>query len=336
MRWPASVLLCWALLAATLADVASGQARFRVEGSEYLMGTHVTIVVLSPDVVEGQQAIDAALEEIRRVERLLSTSVPGSDVHRINHAEHDSPVDVADETIAILERSRSWAIRLEGLFDITVVPAMELWGLGAEEQDQPPSSDDLRRALDLIDYREVLTDVDAGTAMLGRKGMKLELGGIGKGYGVDRAAITLEQAGIADYLINAGGDIRVLGRPEPGRPWRVGIRHPRDPGALLARVEMESGAVATSGDYERFVEWDGVRHPHIVNPLTGRPVLGVQSATVLAETAEEADVLATYLFILGRVDLQQPALLVRTGCVDECLTDPEVLSNAAGLERFQR
>lgn len=324
------------MLAGMLANVAVGQARFRVERAEFLLGTHVTIVVLSPDVVDGQQAIDAAFEEIRRVERLLSPTMPGSDIHRINHAVHGSSVDVTDETIAILERSRFWASQLEGLFDITVVPALELWGLGADEPDGPPSSEEIRRVLDLINYQEVQTDAEAGTVKLGRPGMRLELGGIGKGYAVDRAATTLEEAGIADYLINAGGDIRVLGRPETGRPWRVGLRHPRDPDALLARVEMESGAVATSGDYERFVEWDGVRYPHIVSPRTGRPVLGIQSATVLAETAEEADVLATYLFILGRVDLQQPALLVRTGCVDECLGDSEVLSNAAGLERFQR
>jgi thiamine biosynthesis lipoprotein len=156
--------------------------------------------------------------------------------------------------------------------------------------------------LSLVDYRKVLVDEDRSTVKLAAPGMQMDVSGIAKGYAVDRAIRVLKNAGIRNALVNAGGDICALGAPPGKKSWRIGIRHPRRSGDLLGILELKDKAVATSGDYENFLEVDGERYCHIVDTKTGRPVQGVMSVTVVADNTAEADALATAIFPLGADD----------------------------------
>jgi FAD:protein FMN transferase len=295
--------------------------------SKYLMGTRVEATIVHPDMDAAQTALLAAFQEMERVEALLGRDREGSDIDRVNHAPVGEPVSVSEETYLILERARAYGDRLHGLFDVTTLPAVNLWGLGEAEVTSVPDSTEVAAVRRLIDYREISLDPATRTVSLSRLGMAVDLGGIAKGYAVDRGAAVLASHGVTDFLINAGGDLFASGLREAGERWRVGIQHPRDASGLIARLEITDGAVATSGDYERFVEFDGVRYPHIIDPRTARPVTARQSASAIGATAEEADVLATYLFISGRLDVTGAALIVTA--------DGTVKTNAAGRDQFE-
>ncbi|MFT5514254.1 MAG: thiamine biosynthesis lipoprotein [Rhodothermales bacterium] len=295
--------------------------------SKYLMGTMVEATIVHPNMDVAQAGLLAAFQEMERVEALLGRDREGSDIDRVNDAPTGEPVFVSEETYLILERARGYGERLDGLFDITSLPAVNLWGLGEVEITRAPDSADVLAVQRLIDYRQIALDPVARTVSLSKPGMSVDLGGIAKGYAVDRGAAVLASHGITDFLINAGGDLFASGVREANQPWRVGIQHPRDPSGLIVRLEMTDGAVATSGDYERFVELDGVRYPHIIDPRTARPATARQSASAVAATAEEADVLATYLFISGSLDIPGAAMIVAA--------DGTVKINGAGQDLFE-
>ncbi len=267
-----------------------------VQRQQYLMGTTMSISIAGAETTLAHRAADAAFQEIRRLEGLMSTYLADSDISRVNRGAGQASVVVDAEVLGVIREALRYAHLSGGAFDIAFKPLARLWQF--EPGSVPPSTAAVHAVLPLVDYRNVLIDED-GRVRLVRPGMAIGLGGIAKGYAADRAAEILEKMGIANATINAGGDVRVMGRPSPDRPWRIGIQHPRKRQALLDEVSLSMGAVATSGDYERFFVHEGQRYHHLLDVRTGFPARGCMSVTVIAASAMTADALSTAAFVLG-------------------------------------
>lgn len=264
--------------------------------SRFMLDTLVEITVAARDERRAHDAVAAAYEEIRRIEALLSRYHPESQIYTINKHAGERAVEVDRETARIVRRSLQYAELTHGAFDITIGPVIDLWGIGTEHE-RVPSVAKLQAVLEYVDYRKIEIRGEQEIRLLS-PGMKLDLGGVAKGYGIDRAIDVLQRHGITSALINAGGDIRCLGTKPDGTPWRIGIKHPRESG-ILGVIQLEEMAVATSGDYERGFFQNHIRFHHLFEPHTGTPARGSQSVTILAKTAEFADVFATAAFIMG-------------------------------------
>ena len=271
------------------------------------MGTRVSVQVCPGPAGEGpaREAAEVAFAEFGRLEALWSTWIPTSEVSRLNAAAGGEAVAVSDETFAVLRRARAGSEANEGLFDVTFAPLGSLWTFdtppgrqGPTRLDHVPTVAEVAARRGLVGWRGLALDDTAHTARLERAGMAVHLGGIGKGAGVDRAVALLRARGFRDFCVQAGGDLYCGGR-KGDRPWRIGIAHPRQPGALLGALDVSDAAFSTSGDYERYALIDGRRYHHILDPRTGFPAAASQSATVLAPTATDAEVLTKVAFILG-------------------------------------
>lgn len=269
--------------------------------TKYMMGTVVEVTVLTPDVAEAKSALVAAFRETERIEHLLNVHDSTSEISAINAAAGHAPVRVSWETFAILERSRSYSEKFRGIFDITIGPLIELWGFNGDAPPRAPRDEQIRNVLPLVGYRKVHLSAADTTVFLPKRGMRVDLGGIAKGYAIDRLAAVLRAWEINDFFINAGGDIFASGTKADQSQWQVGIKDPRRPDSVVAAFALCDFAVATSGDYERYFINDGKRFCHILDPANGYPGRMCQSVSVLASTAEEADVLATYLFLIGHL-----------------------------------
>lgn len=264
--------------------------------SRFLLDTVVELMLASPNEKQATEAMEAAFSEMQRVEALLSKYRKGSQIFRINQQAAQQPVAVDAEVIEILRRSLAYSEQTGGLFDMSIGPLMDLWGIGTEGEGIPKRAD-LEQLLPYINYTQV--DIrTTGEVFLRHAQNSLDLGGIAKGYSIDKAIEMLRQRGITSALLNAGGDIRCLGRKIDGSAWRIGVKHPREEG-VLAVVELGDMAVATSGDYERFFLRDDTRYHHLLDPRSGLPARDCQSVTILAPSAEQADVMATAVFIMG-------------------------------------
>ncbi len=272
------------------------------------MGTKVRATICprptDPDGTAAQAATKTVADEFARLEGLWSNWRPDSDISRVNAAA-GKPVAVAAETLAVIQVAIAASQQSAGLFDITFAPLGEVW-----QFDTPPGSHEPTRLRKLptqaevaarlarVGWRHVQVDAKARTVRLARPGMALHLGGIGKGAAVDSAVNLLRKQGFANFAVQAGGDLYCAGH-NGSRPWRVGIAHPRDKAALLGVVHVSEAAFSTSGDYERFAVLDGVRYHHILDLRTGWPATASQSATVLAKTATDAEILTKWAFIAG-------------------------------------
>lgn len=264
------------------------------------MGTIATVSV--PAVAAA--ALPAHRAEVAcrfaEIEASLSAFRPESDLGRLNAAAGGEPLAVGSETLAVLAAALRAATASGGAFDPTVGPLMAAWGFrGTNQIDAPPMVAVLAEAHSRVGWTNVL--VLGHTASLRRAGMRLDLGGIAKGYAVDEAWNRLRAAGVTDFTVNLGGNLRCGGQAAPDRTgWRVGVRNPFDTSQVLGVLILQDGeAVATSGNYERFVTLAGRRYAHIIDPRSGRPVEGLAGVTVLATTALDADALSTALFVLG-------------------------------------
>jgi len=258
------------------------------------MGTDVSIEAIGMDAVALDAALLAAEAELRRVEDVM-TSWRDSPLTRINARAGEGPVPIDPELARMVGRGLAVGELTGGAFDVTFASVGKLWDFKAEPPELP-SQEHIDAALAAVGYQRVGLDLDAGTIEL-PAGTRLGLGGIAKGYGVDRAMAVLLERGIEHGIVNAGGDMKVLGT-ELGQPWRIAIAHPRDRGNVLAMVPLANTCMVTSGDYERFFEHEGKRYHHILDPRTGYPATGAMSATVIAPDAAFADALATALAVL--------------------------------------
>jgi FAD:protein FMN transferase len=270
-----------------------------VERAGVAMGSELRLTAWTSDESAGRAAFDAVFAEFERLEALMSTWRPASDVVRINAAAGVQSVPVAADVRDVLRQARQISEWTEGTFDVTFGALTDVWKFDHDQDNTIPTADAIRARLPLIDHRQIEIDDRAGTVFLRRKGMKIHLGGIGKGYAVDHALAIFRRAGLRDFMIQAGGDLYVGGHKD-GRPWRLGINDPRgSEGDSFATVDLTDSTFSTSGDYARFFMKDGVRYHHILDPSTGQPARLCRSVTIAADSPVIADAVAKGVFILG-------------------------------------
>ena len=261
------------------------------------MGTVIEITLIADDEEAANKASLQAFQEIKRIETLMSPWLDSSDVTRINRSAGKERVKVSPETFEVIQKAQEISELSEGGFDITVGPLTELWRK-AREKKTPPSIEDVKGKLDLVNFKNIGIDPE-GKVLLKKKGMAIDLGGIAKGYAVDRAFEFLKSLRYKNVIVNAGGDLRVGGLKN-NQPWSIGIQNPRESQKLLARISVSDMAVATSGDYEKYFIYQGKRYHHIFSPKDGFPTVGCQSVTIFSKDGMTADALATAVFVLGR------------------------------------
>jgi thiamine biosynthesis lipoprotein len=265
-----------------------------------VMGTVVNLTIWTDDDPRAADAAAAAFREFERVEALMTSWTDDSMVARINaSAGARKPVAVDDETFAVFAKADEISRMTNGAFDVSIGAFFDLWKFGTNQTDEVPSPAEIAKAIALVDYRSIKLDRTGKTVRLARPGMRIDLGGIAKGYAVDRVVALLHERDFVDFIIQVGGDLYVSGRKGP-RPWVVGIRDPRGSRTTpFAITPIENRTFSTSGDYERSFVRDGVRYHHIIDPETGQPARRSRSVTVMAADAITADGLSTALFVMG-------------------------------------
>ncbi len=291
-----SVILC-VLCALWCGVFFAGCQKPLIKESRFLLGTTVQITIKGKEEAKAREAIGLAFKEIERIENLMSKYREGSEISILNREGAKRPVKVSEDTLRVIRESIRIGELTDGAFDITISPLMELWGF-SEKEGHLPEEEALREALTLVNYGSISLNEEEGTIRFEKEGMEIDLGGAAKGYGVDRAVEVLRENGISQAIVNAGGDLYLLGKPS-GDFWKVGLKHPRKQGEMLGIVKVQDEAVATSGDYENYFILQGKRVCHIIDPASGRPAQGTLSVTVIARESMRADALATALFVLG-------------------------------------
>ncbi len=270
------------------------QAQWR-EREAAIMGTRIAVEVWLEDATAADAAIDAVMAEMHRIDELMSHYKPESQLSRVNRDAATEAVPVDPELATLIQRALDLSELTGGAFDISYASVGYLYEY---REHRHPTEAQIESALPAVNWRLIRVDLAASTVRFGMPGMRIDLGGIAKGYAVDRGIAILRERGITHGSVTAGGDSRILG-DRRGRPWIVGIRHPDDPDRVVARIPLEDAAISTSGDYERYFDENGVRYHHIINPRTGRSATGVRSVTVIGPEAVLTDGLSTSLFVLG-------------------------------------
>ncbi len=261
----------------------------------HLMGTEVTVELWHERPERAGELAEAVFAEIERLDLMMNPWNAASELARINREAGERPVSTTREIIDVVERSLYYSRLSEGAFDISFASVGQYYDY---REGRSPSTDQLQASRQAIDYRAIHLVPQTRQLRFDKPGMQIDLGGIAKGYAVDRGIEVLQRAGVVAAVVAAGGDSRILG-DLGDRPRTVGIRHPRKPGEFAVLIPLENTAISTSGDYERFYEADGVRIHHILDPATGHSAGAVQSASVLAPSAMESDALSTTVFVLG-------------------------------------
>ena len=286
---------CLLLLALNLlAGLPAARAAW-YEREEAIMGTRIAVQLWCDDAVLAVNAIDAVMADMHRTDDLMSTYKPESQLSQVNAHAFERPVQVDADIIDVVTKALDYSRLSDGAFDITYASVGYLYDYRAR---QHPTDAQIEAALPGVDYRQLAVDPVARTIRFLQPGMRIDLGGIAKGWSVDRGVEILKGLGIEHAMVNAGGDTRLLG-DRRGKPWIVGIRDPRKDGVVVARIPLQDEALSTSGDYERYFEEDGVRYHHILVPGTGRSPGAVRSVTIIAPTATRTDGLTKPVFILG-------------------------------------
>ena len=265
------------------------------------MGSSLRVAIWTNDEAKAAAAADRVYKEFDRLESLLSVWKPGSDVVRLNDAAGRQPVAVSHETLEVLMAARIGSERTNGKFDITFGALADIWKFDHDQDNRVPDRAAIEARLPFVDFRAVQVNAAQRTAFITRPGVRVHLGGIGKGYAVDVAVALLRQQGFHDFLIQAGGDMYAAGTSN-GTPWTLGIADPRGSHEAFAALDIRDATVSTSGDYERSFIKDGVRYHHLIDPDRGQPARGCRSVTIVTNRATMADVLSTGVFIMGPED----------------------------------
>jgi thiamine biosynthesis lipoprotein len=288
-----------------------------VQREEAIMGTRIAVELWADEAAHGEALITRVMDEMRRVDELMSTYKPTSQVSLVNARAAEEPVRVAADLFGLLETSLDYSRITEGAFDITYASVGYLYDY---RRHVKPSDEDIAKALPAVDYRHVLLDPKTRSVRFSQPGVRIDLGGIAKGWAVDQGIELLRAAGVAHAFVTAGGDTRIIG-DRFGQPWMVGIRDPRAEDKVVVRIPLVDAALSTSGDYERFFEAEGVRYHHILSPSTGRPASAVRSVTIIGPTATRTDGLSKTIFVLGIERGMQ--VLDRAGDVDAIAIDKD-------------
>ncbi|MFC4308645.1 FAD:protein FMN transferase [Steroidobacter flavus] len=289
MKYP--LLIALALF--VLVQPARAEWMERVEDG--IMGTRITVELWATDKAQGNAAIEAVLAEMRRVDEAMSTYKPTSELSIVNARAAQEPIKISPELFDLLSTALDYSRITDGAFDITYASVGYMYDF---RKHVHPDEKQIAAALPGINYRHVELDKKNSTVHFARAGMRIDLGGIGKGHAVDRGIAILQARGIDHALVTAGGDSRIIG-DRFGQPWVVGIRHPDRKDEVIARIPLEDAALSTSGDYERYFEENGVRYHHIIDPKTGHSASKVRSATIIGPTATRTDGLSKTAFVLG-------------------------------------
>jgi thiamine biosynthesis lipoprotein len=264
-----------------------------------LMGNHFEISVIAANEAWARECIDAGVQEIQRIEKLLTTFREDSETNLINRQAGIAPVQVSRETYDIIDRSLKISRLTQGAFDITYGSVdKRLWNFDTGMQSLP-DAETAKKMVRLINYRNVILDEEHTTVFLREQGMRIGFGGIGKGYAAERAKRVMQDKGVESGIVNASGDLTVWGFQPDGQPWTIGIVNPNQAGQVFSYMRVVNMALATSGNYEKYVMIGGRRYSHTINPRTGLPVTGVKSVTILCPNAEVADAMATPVMIMG-------------------------------------
>jgi len=259
------------------------------------MGTEVSVYFWVDDPAAGAEIIEEIFAEVDRLNELMSTYVESSRISEINRRAANEPVVAGEELFELIRRSLDISVLTRGAFDITYDSVGQYYDFREHRRPDDATIEAERRH---IDYRKVVLDQASGTVHFLEPGVRINLGGIAKGYVVERGVDILRRHGVEHAVVTAGGDSRLLG-DRRGRPWMVGIRDPRKDGQVAMSVPLQDEAISTSGDYERYFDEDGIRYHHIIKPSSGRPVEGVHSATVFGPDAVMTDALSTSVFVMG-------------------------------------
>lgn len=279
------------------------------------MGSRFEITVLAPNETEANRAIDLAIGEISRIEKLISSWDPASQTSQINDQAGIHPVVVDAALFALIERALGISRLTDGAFDISYASMDRIWKFDGSMTSMP-DSETVKASVSKVGYQKILLDKSNHSVFLKDPGMKIGFGAIGKGYAADQAKALLMEKGIQAGIINASGDMATWGRQANGEEWKVAITNPLDKNKAFALLPITDGAVVTSGNYEKFVRFNGKRYAHIIDPRTGYPASGLLSVTVFAPKAELADALATSVFVMGKaVGLNRIDQLPKIECI---------------------
>ncbi len=290
------------LTLATACSPASEALRPRlIERSRVSMGSQLKLAAWTTDEPRAVDTFEHVFREFDRLESLLSVWKDGSDVVRMNQNAGITPVTVSQDTLNVLGEAAEASALTRGKFDITFAALTDIWRFDHDQDNVVPDRQLIEARLPRIDYRAVQIDGTAKTAFITRPGMRVHLGGIGKGYAIDRAIALLKDRGFTDFLIQSGGDLYAAGT-NGGVPWKLAIADPRGAHDPFATVQITDGTFSTSGDYERFFMKDGKRYHHLIDPDFGEPASGCRSVTIVTNRAVMADVLSTGVFIMGPVE----------------------------------
>ncbi|MBI3804834.1 MAG: FAD:protein FMN transferase [Nitrospirae bacterium] len=263
----------------------------------YLMGSFFEVTAYG-ERARCAEAVTLAFTEVARIERLLSVYRPQSDLTCLNAFGKTGARSIDPELFSVLARSIEYAEQSGGAFDPTAAPLIRLWGFGpGPARLSPPSNEEVLSLLDRVDYRSI--QLSSGRVAFLKEGVEINLGGIGKGYAIDRAAEILRRAGISRAMISCGSTIYALGTPPGKAGWEIDIRHPRNEEEKMETVLLSDQAISTSGDYEKYFIFGGKRFSHLIDPRSGYPAAAVASVSVIAPSAMEADALSTAAFVLG-------------------------------------
>ncbi|MBN2594423.1 MAG: FAD:protein FMN transferase [Sedimentisphaerales bacterium] len=299
------ILLCLSLIVALFISCA-GKDRVEADsGNQIIMGTFAHVVAIAEDSSTAEKSVRAALEEIRKVDDLMSDYKSDSEISRANRDAFDKSVQVSESTYEVLQRSVEFSKMTDGAFDITVGPLVALFRK-AKKSNTPPSEEQINQAKTKVGFEKLKLDSENRTVQFTEQGMLLDLGGIAKGYAIDKAIEAAQNCGAIGAMVDIGGDIRCFGLPPKNRDhWLIGLQDPNSAiegisgGGLRLVLKATNEAVATSGDYQQFVIIEGKRYSHIMDRKTGTSTEGLSSVTIIADNATDADALATTVSVMG-------------------------------------
>ena len=282
----------------TLLTAFSIHAQMVYQEKHSLLGSPYEITVVVKDSTEGKIFADMSVKELKRIEQLISEWIPTSDISMVNQQAGKQPVKVHAEVFELLQRSVKFSKLTDGAFDVTWAGMDRIWKFDGSMKEMP-SEERIRNSVQNVGYQNLILNEKDTTVFLQKQGMKIGTGGIGQGYIADRIKQLLLASGNASGLVNISGDITSWGKQPDGKPWTVAIINPVNKEKVFAFFPLEETAIETSGNYEKFVVFNGIRYAHIIDPRTGYPAQGVVSVSVFAKHTEIADALATGVFVLG-------------------------------------
>lgn len=264
----------------------------------YMLGSPFEMNVVASDSLQGNKFIDLAILEVKRIENLISDWIPTTQISEVNKNAGIKAVKVGSEVFELVERAIKISKITNGAFDISYASMDKIWKFDGSMKTMP-TDDAIKKSIEKIGYQNIILNKELHTIFLKISGMKLGLGGIGQGYIADKVKELLQKEGCTSGLVNVSGDINTWGKQPNGKLWTIGIVNPMNKNKIFATFPLDDSAVETSGSYEKYVIFNGIRYSHIINPKTGYPATGIVSVSVFAKQTEIADALATGIFVLG-------------------------------------